>query len=61
MVVGDELHLDVARRVEEALDVHLGPAERRLRLALGRGERLGHVVGSGEHRACRDRPRRARP
>ena len=49
MGVGDQLHLDVARPGEEALDVDLGPAEGRLRLAAGGGERLGDIVGPGEH------------
>ena len=49
MVVGDDLHLDVTRTGEEALDVQLGPAERRLRFALRRGQRFGDLVGPGDH------------
>jgi hypothetical protein len=43
--VGEDLHLDVARPGEVALDVALGPAEALERLGLGGLERLGGLVG----------------
>ena len=61
VVVGDDLHLDVARTGEEALDVHLGPAERRLRLAPGGGQQVVDRGGSVDHSHARYRRRRAPP
>ena len=47
--VGEDLHLDVAGPGQVPLEVELGPAEVGLRLALGRLERLGRLVGAGDH------------
>ena len=49
MVIGDDLHLDVARMGEEALDVQLGTAERRLRLSSGGGQGVVDRLGIGDH------------
>ena len=59
--VGEDLQLDVARAGEVALDVALGPAEVRLRLALRRLERAGGVVGVVARPSCPRRRRRTRP
>jgi hypothetical protein len=47
--VGEDLHLDVAGPLQVPLQVDLGPAEVRLRLALGRLHRFGHLVGRRHH------------
>ena len=49
VLVADDLHFDVARPREVALDVDLVAAEERLRLALGAVHRLLHVVGAEHH------------
>ena len=45
VAVGDDLQLDVARRLEIALHVDRAVAEGGLRLGLGGGDRLGQAVG----------------
>ena len=49
MVVGDDLHLDVAGPGEVALDVHVGPAEGGLRLASGGVDGVGDVAAALDH------------
>ncbi len=49
VLVADDLHLDVARPREVALDVDLVATEERLRLALGAVHRLLHLVGAVHH------------
>ncbi len=49
VLVADDLHLDVARPREVALDVDLVAAEERLRLALGAVHGRLHLVGCAHH------------
>ena len=59
--VPEELRLDVARPLEVALAEHRAVAERRLRLALGRCERVVQLGRRSERRASRGRRRRRQP
>ena len=59
--VGDDLHLDVARPGQVALDVALVPAEVGQRLPHGRLEGLGGLVGAARPPSCPARRRRRRP
>ena len=61
VLVADDLHLDVARPREVALDVHLVATEERLRLALRAGHRLVDLVGRSGRPSCRGRRRRTPP
>jgi hypothetical protein len=49
MLVADDLHLDMARPREVALDVDLVPTEERLGLALGAVHRLLYFRGARHH------------
>src|SRR5260370_10888470 len=59
--VAEDLHLDVARRLEIALDVDLGAAEGALRAPRGGRERAGELAGAGHLRHADAAAARGRP
>ena len=61
VAVGEDLHLDMARRVDVFLDQHALVAEGRFRLALRRGERRRRNRRGGRPGACPCRRRRPPP
>ena len=61
VLVADDLHLDVARPREVALDVDLVAAEERLRSRLRAVHRLLHLGRRSARPSCRGRRRRTRP